>query len=265
MKKAEKTISIVLTIIMLFSVLDSSSINIFAAEEEYTPLESGRYDDFDMLSKYQYNIVGHGSEIFALNEILLARIKPTSISLAELEENEIIDDYRLLYSDYELGEINVECYGVLSDGSKLLLVNAENLAFLTEFYYVVIDEYLTTNSDSRYLVYKDNQFLGLNAISEDLLDETAEILQFAKFVNSNEQIETEPTTIQPATTTVLTNSVSTPDTPLKNNSGNITNPNNSNGSIPTGQNNFIALFIILILGASVIILLSVKNKMNNSL
>lgn len=263
MKKAEKTISIVLTIIMLLGTL--GSISAFAAEGEYPPIESGRYDDFDMLSKYQYNIVGHGSEIFALNEILLARIKPTSISLAELEENEIIDDYRLLYSDYELGEINVECYGVLSDGSKLLLVNAENLAFLTEFYYVVIDEYLTTNSDSRYLVYKDNQFLGLNAISEDLLDETAEILQFAKFVNSNEQIETEPTTIQPATTTVLTNSVSTPDTPLKNNSGNITNPNNSNGSIPTGQNNFIALFIILILGASVIILLSVKNKMNNSL
>lgn len=258
MKKAEKTISIALTIIMLFSVLDSSSINIFAAEEEYTPLESGRYDDFDMLSKYQYNIVGHGSEIFALNEILLARIKPTSISLAELEENEIIDDYRLLYSDYELGEIGVECYGVLSDGSKLLLVNAEKLAFLTEFYYVVIDEYLITNSDNRYLVYKDNQFIDLNEISENLLDETAEILQFAKFVNSNEQIETVPTTIQPTT-----NSVSTPDTLSKNNSGNETNPNNSNGSIPTGQNNFIALFSVLILGVSAIILLTAKNKKNS--
>lgn len=256
MKKAEKTISIVLTIIMLLGTL--GSISAFAAEGEYPPIESGRYDDFDVLNKYQYNIVGHGSEIFALNEILSARSKPVSISLTESEEKEIIDDYRLLYSDYELGEINVECYGVLSDGSKLLLVNAENLAFLTEFYYVVIDEYLTTNSDSRYLVYKDNQFLGLNAISEDLLDETAEILQFAKFVNSNEQIETVPTTIQ-----LTTNSVSTPDTLSKNNSGNETNPNNSNGSIPTGQNNFIALFSVLILGVSAIILLTAKNKKNS--
>lgn len=256
MKKAEKTISIVLTIIMLLGTL--GSISAFAAEGEYPPIESGRYDDFDVLNKYQYNIVGHGSEIFALNEILSARNKPVSISLTESEEKEIIDDYRLLYSDYELGEINVECYGVLSDGSKLLLVNAENLAFLTEFYYVVIDEYLITNSDNRYLVYKDNQFIDLNEISENLLDETAEILQFAKFVNSNEQIETVPTTIQPTT-----NSVSTPDTLSKNNSGNETNPNNSNGSIPTGQNNFIALFSVLILGVSAIILLTAKNKKNS--
>lgn len=256
MKKAEKTISIVLTIIMLLGTL--GSISAFAAEGEYPPLESGRYDDFDVLNKYQYNIVGHGSEIFALNEILSARSKPVSISLTESEEKEIIDDYRLLYSDYELGEIGVECYGVLSDGSKLLLVNAEKLAFLTEFYYVVIDEYLITNSDNRYLVYKDNQFINLNEISENLLDETAEILQFAKFVNSNEQIETVPTTIQ-----LTTNSVSTPDTLSKNNSGNETNPNNSNGSIPTGQNNFIALFSVLILGVSAIILLTAKNKKNS--
>lgn len=256
MKKAEKTISIVLTIIMLLGTL--GSISAFAAEGEYPPLESGRYDDFDVLNKYQYNIVGHGSEIFALNEILSARSKPVSISLTESEEKEIIDDYRLLYSDYELGEIGVECYGVLSDGSKLLLVNAEKLAFLTEFYYVVIDEYLITNSDNRYLVYKDNQFIDLNEISENLLDETAEILQLAKFVNSNEQIETVPTTIQPTT-----NSVSTPDTLSKNNSGNETNPNNSNGSIPTGQNNFIALFSVLILGVSAIILLTAKNKKNS--
>ncbi len=256
MKKAEKTISIVLTIIMLLGTL--GSISAFAAEGEYPPIESGRYDDFDVLNKYQYNIVGHGSEIFALNEILSARNKPVSISLTESEEKEIIDDYRLLYSDYELGEIGVECYGVLSDGSKLLLVNAEKLAFLTEFYYVVIDEYLITNSDNRYLVYKDNQFIDLNEISENLLDETAEILQFAKFVNSNEQIETVPTTIQPTT-----NSVSTPDTLSKNNSGNETNPNNSNGSIPTGQNNFIALFSVLILGVSAIILLTAKNKKNS--
>lgn len=256
MKKAEKTISIVLTIIMLLGTL--GSISAFAAEGEYPPIESGRYDDFDVLNKYQYNIVGHGSEIFALNEILSARNKPVSISLTESEEKEIIDDYRLLYSDYELGEIGVECYGVLSDGSKLLLVNAEKLAFLTEFYYVVIDEYLITNSDNRYLVYKDNQFIDLNEISENLLDETAEILQFAKFVNSNEQIETVPTTIQPTT-----NSVSTPDTLSKNNSGNETNPNNSNGSIPTGQNNFIALFSVLILGVSAIILLIAKNKKNS--
>lgn len=256
MKKAEKTISIVLTIIMLLGTL--GSISAFAAEGEYPPIESGRYDDFDVLNKYQYNIVGHGSEIFALNEILSARSKPVSISLTESEEKEIIDDYRLLYSDYELGEIGVECYGVLSDGSKLLLVNAEKLAFLTEFYYVVIDEYLITNSDNRYLVYKDNQFINLNEISENLLDETAEILQFAKFVNSNEQIETVPTTIQ-----LTTNSVSTPDTLSKNNSGNETNPNNSNGSIPTGQNNFIALFSVLILGVSAIILLTAKNKKNS--
>lgn len=256
MKKAEKTISIVLTIIMLLGTL--GSISAFAAEGEYPPIESGRYDDFDVLNKYQYNIVGHGSEIFALNEILSARSKPVSISVTESEEKEIIDDYRLLYSDYELGEIGVECYGVLSDGSKLLLVNAEKLAFLTEFYYVVIDEYLITNSDNRYLVYKDNQFINLNEISENLLDETAEILQFAKFVNSNEQIETVPTTIQ-----LTTNSVSTPDTLSKNNSGNETNPNNSNGSIPTGQNNFIALFSVLILGVSAIILLTAKNKKNS--
>ncbi len=252
----KKTISIVLTIIMLLGTL--GSISAFAAEGEYPPIESGRYDDFDVLNKYQYNIVGHGSEIFALNEILSARSKPVSISLTESEEKEIIDDYRLLYSDYELGEIGVECYGVLSDGSKLLLVNAEKLAFLTEFYYVVIDEYLITNSDNRYLVYKDNQFINLNEISENLLDETAEILQFAKFVNSNEQIETVPTTIQ-----LTTNSVSTPDTLSKNNSGNETNPNNSNGSIPTGKNNFIALFSVLILGVSAIILLTAKNKKNS--
>lgn len=256
MKKAGKTISIVLTLIMLLGTL--GSISAFAVEGEYPPIESGQYDDFDVLNKYQYNIVGHGSEIFALNEILSARNKPVSISLTESEEKEIIDDYRLLYSDYELGEIGVECYGVLSDGSKLLLVNAEKLAFLTEFYYVVIDEYLITNSDNRYLVYKDNQFIDLNEISENLLDETAEILQFAKFVNSNEQIETVPTTIQPTT-----NSVSTPDTLSKNNSGNETNPNNSNGSIPTGQNNFIALFSVLILGVSAIILLTAKNKKNS--
>lgn len=114
---------------------------------------------------------------------------------------------------------------------------------------------MTTNSDSRYLIYKDNQFIGLNALSGDLLDETAEILQFAKFVNPNEQQETEPSTIQPAT-----NSVSTPDAPSNNNSKNTTNPNNANGSIPTGQNNSIALFSILIFDACAIILLTAKKK-----
>lgn len=249
----KKTISIVLTIIMLLGTF--GSINAFAAEEKYPPLENGRYDDFDVLSKYQYNVVGHGSEIFALNEILSARIKPAPVSLTESEEKEIVDDYRTLYSDYELGKVSTECYGVLSDGSKLLLVSAEKFAYLTEFYYVVIDEYLTTNSDSRYLIYKDNQFIGLNALSEDLLDETAEILQFAKFVKPNEQQETEPSTIRP-----VTNSVSTPDAPLNNNSENTTNLNNANGSIPTGQNNSIALLSILIFGACAIILLTAKKK-----
>ena len=79
----KKTISIVLTIIMLLGTF--GSINAFAAEEKYPPLENGRYDDFDVLSKYQYNVVGHGSEIFALNEILSARIKPAPVSLTETE------------------------------------------------------------------------------------------------------------------------------------------------------------------------------------
>ena len=93
----KKTISIVLTIIMLLGTF--GSINAFAAEEKYPPLESGRYDDFDVLSKYQYNVVGHGSEIFALNEIHSARIKPVPVSLTESEDKQIIDDYRTLYSD----------------------------------------------------------------------------------------------------------------------------------------------------------------------
>ena len=92
-------------------------------------------------------------------------------------------------------------------------------------------------------------------MSEDLLDDTAEILQFAKFVNPNEQQETEPSTIRP-----VTNSVSTPDAPLNNNSENTTNLNNANGSIPTGQNNYIALLSILIFGACAIILLTAKKK-----
>lgn len=254
MKKIVSMVLMIMTLLFTFS-----SINVFAAEEKYPPVESGVYKDYEILSEYQYNVMGHGSEIFDFDEILSVRIKPIVLSISESEENEIINDYRTLYNGYELGEVSVECYGVLSDGSKLLYISAENLAFLTDFYYVVIGKYLTTNSDSHYVIYKEHNFTGFDGLSDELLDETAEILQFAKFVNPNEQSDIEPTTV-----TSATNPVSTPDTPAQNNSDNKANPNNSNGSIPTGQNTDIALLSVLIISSSVIIFFIAKNK-NKSL
>lgn len=187
----KKFISIFISLIMLTSIFTCFAVS--ATTENYPPLETGSYGHID-IKKYPVEFSGK---------------TPENLPLAELTESQIKDDYFKANpsADYDL--LSVEYYGTLSDGSMLVFVNSGD--YFTALEYIVIGKYLYVTSclgnDVR--IYKNHAFTRIvddyknGTLSDELLDEIAEILCFTKFVEP----EANPTdvnfrpSVQPETTT----------------------------------------------------------------
>lgn len=219
--------SILSTIILLTSI---SCITAFA-EETNVPFVSGHYGfiDFD---KYP---------------AVFPQKKAEKLPLDAETENQIKKDYADYCNEYDSTDYNytvsdvsdVDYYGTLSDGSMLVFCDILGTKYLTKVDTQVIGKYIyevyTAGMDV--MIYKNHQFTGIldeylkGEVSDDLLDEIADILYFGKFVTNDSSFDNKSATV----------SVSTADTAC-----NITGGNNANGSIPTGQSNSIILFVGLL-------------------
>lgn len=242
----KKLLSILLTVLMMFSVL--SGVNVFA-EEKYPPVETGSRDW--SLNAYEYETAGDNPTPITLDESfsmqLSVRKNPIPLNDTELE-NQIKEDF-VASKDNEVTveQLDVDYYGTLSDGSMLVFLNGP-FYYDTIVDYTVIGKYvyITSCRGNDIKIYKNNTFTSIvdayqsGSLTDELLDELAVKLSFAKFVNPNEQ-KTQETTASVD---------STPDTA----------PNNSNGSIPTGHSNIIILLAVAILGISFVALCLAKSK-----
>lgn len=175
-----KKISVLLSVIMLLSILSCFAVS--AAEVPYPPLKTGHYGDIDT-EKYPVEYPDRKREKLVLDE---------------LNETQIKDDYYKIYPECDYNSITVDYYGTLSDGSMLVFVESDMSLYLDAVDYMVIGKYLyVTSSIGRDIkIYSNNTFTSIinayqnGTLSDDLLDETAEILCFARFVKSN--VEPEP-------------------------------------------------------------------------
>lgn len=241
----KKIISNFLTVLMLFGMLSSFSV---FAEEAYPPLETGAHTGF---SDYEFETAGDNPTPITLNESsdmqFYVRDNPLPLNDENLI-NQIKEDYVTFTSnEYTVEQIDVLYYGTLSDGSIILYMDVPAI-LMPAFENTVIGKYvyITPNKHDGMVLYKDHQFKEFDdayldgSLTDELLDELAVKLSFAKFVNPNEQ-KTQGTTASVD---------STPDTA----------PNNSNGSIPTGHSNIIILLAVAILGISFVALCLAKSK-----
>lgn len=175
----KKKIALLISVFLLMFLL--SSISTFA-KEKYPPIETGTYSSIDT-EKYPVEYPDKKREKLALDE---------------LSETQIKDDYYKLYPEADYSSITVDYYGTLSDGSMLVFVKSDMSAYLDSVNYMVIGKYLYVTSciGNDIKIYKNNTLTSVldayqnGSLSDELLDETAETLCFAKFVNPNEEPET---------------------------------------------------------------------------
>lgn len=212
-KFLKKAVSVVLAVTML-AVLCVPGV--FAAEAKYPPLETQDMCDTRIFDGYMFTVAGRDCEPGGLDDVpmLNAEAKP----LDDETVNQIIDDWGYTGTDYEYTAKDVTYYGTLSDGSMLVKVN--ELFYFTALNYMVIGKYVyvTPNIGDEVRIYKDRKFERIitayqdGELSDELLDEVAQTLHFAEFVNpgSSEEPSTpdEPVTQPPVT------EPSTPDEPV---------------------------------------------------
>ncbi|MGN0491103.1 dockerin type I repeat-containing protein [Ruminococcus sp.] len=173
-----KIISVLLSSVMLLSILSCFAVS--ATEVPYPPLETGHYGDIDT-EKYPVEYPDRKREKLVLDE---------------LSETQIKDDYYKIHPECDYDSITVDYYGTLSDGSMLVFVESDMSLYLDAVDYMVIGKYLyVTSSIGRDIkIYSNNTFTSIinayqnGTLSDELLDETAEILCFARFVTPNEEI-----------------------------------------------------------------------------
>lgn len=154
----------------------------FAEQVKYPPLETGHYGGIDT-EKYPVEYPDRKREKLALDE---------------LNETQIKEDYYKLYPEADYSSITVDYYGTLSDGSMLVFVESDMSVYLDAVDYMVIGKclYVTSSIGEDIRIYRNNTFTSIinaykdGSLSDELLDETADILCFAKFVNPNEEPET---------------------------------------------------------------------------
>ena len=191
----KKIISVLLSAVMLLSVWSCFAVS--AATEPYPPLETGHYGGRE-LKNYSYETADNKPISFEDNCVLqLDRFKNPSALDDESVENQIKTDYIANKDNrVNIDRIDINYYGTLSDGSMLVFVDCKY------YYECVVDYkvigkyvYYTPTKDETIVVYKNHQFTEImdayqnGSLSDELLDETAEILCFAKFVNPNEEPE----------------------------------------------------------------------------
>lgn len=189
----KKTLSIILSSLMAFSVLGSTTA--FAVGENVAPVESGKYYDFMKIEECSFVTVGGESKAVTFDEAYPIEVHHFVFNTQGIEDKEleakIKEDYvaSRTNSNVTVDELSIRYFGTLSDGTMLLDVVGP-YAYLDVVSVSVIGEYLYTQSDSNeYEVYKDEEFSTLydeyknGYLTGDLLDETAELLKLVKFAD----------------------------------------------------------------------------------
>lgn len=182
----KKVISVILAVLMLFVSL--SSLTAFA-EEKYPPLESGVYGYIDE-NKYPIKKNENHMVVKELDPALELQVKQDYIAL---------NPYNGKGEEATTDDVVVEYYGTLSDGSMLVCPYTADSIWLEQVTCQVIGKYvymLPNRTLSKWgkdaKIYKNHQFYGImdsyieGSLSDDLLDEIADILCFGEFVNPNE-------------------------------------------------------------------------------
>lgn len=284
----KRILSISLSLIILFGLLSSFSV---FAEEKYPPVESGN-NYGNELNSYQYETVGINPTPITLDESFSLQINVRNNPLPLVDgvlENQIKEDFVANeYNEVTLEQLGVQYYGTLSDGSMLVFINGP-FYYPTVVDYTVIGKYvyITSCRGNDIKLYKNNTFTSIvdaylnGDLSDDLLDETAEILHFAKFVNQNEStipqettVVTESTTIETTTSVESTtadsaivvdstaNVTTEPATsaPIAETTKNTSTADsavnktaNSNGSVQTGYNSIAVLCVIVLVISGVVL------------
>lgn len=302
----KKVVSISLAVILLFSVLSSFSV---FAEETYPPVATGRYYTDMMLKEYSFETAGENPEPISLSDSYSIQVQRDSriIDLNdEALEQQIKEDYSaFINNDVSADKLGVQYFGTLSDGSMLVHMTGP-FSYSTVLNYIVIGKYvyMTSSSGNDIKLYKNGTFTTIidayqnGDLSDELLDETAEILCFAKFVNPNGEPETEVTTVpetteadvettvevtvaEPETTTDSTDVIETATESIttaepaeqtsavsKTDSAStadsvVSSTQDSSGSVKTGYNNgaFLSVIMLVVSGTIFCIVKSKKTAM----
>lgn len=240
----KRFISMFLMVALIASALSCISVS---AEEKYPPVETGTYSS---LRDYEFETAGENSSPITLDESsgVQLQVENNPISIDQEVKEQIERDYVAFTSNqYTVDQIDVSYYGTLSDGSMIVHISRAGI-LLPQIEYTVIGKYvyITGNKNDGMVLYKDRKFKDFDeayldgSLTDELLDELAVTLSFAKFVNPNEVKESPTATADTATAD--------------------TSANNANGSIPTGANSSVIMLSIIALAVSSFALCLAKRK-----
>lgn len=193
----KKIISVLLSSVMLLSILSCFAVS--AASEKYPPLETGHYSGSIYFKQYSFETPDN--KPISFDDACMLQMDKFNNPAAlddESVENQIKQDYiENVNNRVNIDRMNIKYYGTLSDGSMLVFVDCKY------YYECVVDYkvigkyvYYTPTEDMTIVLYKNHQFSEImdayknGTLSDELLDETADILCFSKFVNPNEEPET---------------------------------------------------------------------------
>lgn len=192
----KKIISILLSSVMLLSIWSCFAVS--AAEVPYPPLESGHYGAKIYFKPYSFETTDN--KPISFEDACMLQVDKFNNPAAlddESVENQIKEDYIAnVDNNADIEKMEINYYGTLSDGSMLVFVDCK-AGSASVIDYTVIGKYVyyIPNAGRRIVLYKNHEFTDIldayqnDTLSDELLDETAEILCFARFVKSNAEPE----------------------------------------------------------------------------
>ncbi len=189
----KKTISIILSTLMVFSTLGSTTA--FAVGEKVAPVKSGRYHDYSKLNNYLFVNADEPSQFTTIDATFsyqsgFAMFGGSALNDKYLERK-IKEEYASTFKsgDVTADELSIRYYGTLSDGTMILNIDGP-FGYLQALEFSVVGNYVYSRTDSdQFEVYKDGEFSTIDKeyenghLTGDLLDETAKLLCFAKFAD----------------------------------------------------------------------------------
>lgn len=197
----KKVISILLSVLFIFTAF--SCLSVSAIGEQIAPVnsgkycESGEYYDLREIENYSFVTVGEAPKAITFNEAYSIQCHHMMFSCQSLENKELEAQIKEAYiaslsgESLTADELSIKYYGTLSDGTMLLDIEGP-YGYFQVISATVIDKYLYVQSDSNeYEVYKDGKFSYIydeyenGHLTGELLDETAELLQFASFADED--------------------------------------------------------------------------------
>lgn len=189
----KKTISIILSTLIAFLTIGSTTA--FAVGEKVAPVESGICADYSNLNYYLFLNADDPSQFTSIEASFryqgdFAMYASTAMSDKALE-SKIKSEYASKFSSGSVtaDKLSVRYYGTLSDGTMILDVVGP-FSYTQSLECTIMGNYVYCQLNSNeFELYKDGEFSRLYTeyenghLTGDLLDETAELLCFAKFVD----------------------------------------------------------------------------------